>query len=290
MTFDRRGDAAAVAGFAPFDQTFTTLGARGSFALARAVRLDLGDAYAGGTLLPKRHDPQAQLTYRPGARFTLRAAAGSAYATAPNEVLAGRDGASPALPPETSFGYRISADGMLSGNDRVWISAHAERRFQTFLAGPASALGEGPANAANRGIDLGFERTAAASGLGGLVYAAFDRTEGFGPAALPGRAGTAYALGSSEFAGEPATRVGLAVTYRLKPACVEKAGATLLGSGNALDGRAVTLANVSLCLPVFGAADVRIGEENAFGAAISNPVLAPLYYPHEFTFALGVSH
>jgi hypothetical protein len=70
---------------------------------------------------------------------------------------------------------------------------------------------------------------------------------------------------------------------------VEQAGATLLGSGNALNGHAVTLANVSLCFPVFGAADIRVGEENAFGATVLNPVLAPLYYPHEFTFALGVS-
>lgn len=289
LTFDRRGDAAAIAGFAPFAQTFTTFGARGSFALARALRLELGDAYAGGTLLPKRHDPQAELTYRPGARFTFRAAAGSAYATAPNEVLAGRDGASPALPPETSFGYRVGADGTLSGNDRVWISAHAERRFQTFLVSAANGFGEPLADAANRGIDLGFERTAVANGFGGLVYAAFERTEGFGPPALSGRTGTAYALVASEFAGEPSSKFGLALTYRLTPACVEQAGATLLGSGNALTGHAVTLANVSLCFPVFGAADVRVGEENAFGASVLNPVLAPLYYPHEFTFALGVS-
>lgn len=289
VTFDRRGDAAAIAGFAPFDQTFTTFGVRAGFALARAVRLELADAYAGGTLLPKRHDPQAELTYRPGARFTIHASAGSAYATAPNEVLAGRDGASPALPPETSFGYRVGADDALSGNDRVWLTAHAERRFQTFFADAASASGVPPADAANRGIDLGFERTATASGFGGLAYVAFDRTEGFGPAALPGRAGTAYALGPSEYAGEPASRFGLALTYRLNPACVEKVGATLLGSGNALDAHAVTLANISLCFPVFGAADVRIGEENAFGAVILNPVLAPLYYPHEFTFALGVA-
>jgi len=36
-----------------------------------------------------------------------------------------------------------------------------------------------------------------------------------------------------------------------------------------------------------GIVDVRLGLENMFGLAVSNPALVPFYQPHEYTLTLG---
>jgi hypothetical protein len=71
--------------------------------------------------------------------------------------------------------------------------------------------------------------------------------------------------------------------------CEDRFGVTFLGDGNALSPHPVSLAGASLCATIFGLVNVRAGEENLFGVAVSDRLLAPLYVPHELTFSLGTS-
>jgi hypothetical protein len=278
FAFDRRTEIASLGSAPPVSQTFTSLGARGSFALTPIARLAFGDTYSGGTLVPARDDPEAAFALQASRAFGVRLSAGSSFATAPDDVLAGRTSASGGLAPETAFGYRITLDERLDASDRAWLAAYSERRFETFAA---------LADAANRGVGIGFER-APARGLGASAYVALQRTNLAGGATPLGRRSAAFSAGAgAELADEPDAKERLALTYRFTPACEERVGATFLGANNGLSPAASTLAEISLCIPLFGLADARVGESNLFGAAVSDPSLAPLYRPHEFTFSLG---
>ncbi|MBD5633510.1 MAG: hypothetical protein IAI49_03425, partial [Candidatus Eremiobacteraeota bacterium] len=279
FAFDRRSELTSPSGGAPVAQTFTTLSAHGDFALARAVALELAEDYSGGTLVRGRSDPTIALSFRPTGAISLRLAAGSAFATAPGAVLAPRIAGSPALLPETAFGYRLTADARVDGNDRLWLTAYNERRFDLFSSF---------ADAANRGVGVGFERSPA-RGLGAIAYVALQRNDAYGGLQPAFRVSDA-ALSSASLSGaveDPSAKERFALTYRMSPTCDDHVGATLLGANDALSPRAVTLGDVSLCVPI-GFIDVRIGEQNAFGAKVTDALLAPLYQPHEFTFSLGI--
>jgi hypothetical protein len=277
-SFDRRSESATFAGEPAVHQTFTTLDILGSFALAHALGLDVGDAYSGGTLVPARNDPRIALSYRPGTVLSFGLEAGSGFATAPDELLASRSAASLPLPPETSFGYRATANAKIDGLDRIWLIAYAQRRFETF-----GSL----ADAQNRGAGIGFER-APAKGFGTDAYVALERSYASGPA-QPARDAAAFSGDAgAQLADDPFAKERLAFTYAASPTCVSRVGATFLGANNAFSTHAVTLGGVSLCAPLFGVLDVRVGEANVFGASVSDPFLAPLYVPHEFTFGLGI--
>jgi hypothetical protein len=275
--FDRRGERTTLGAAPTFDQTFTTFDIRGGFALAQHVRMDLSDAYSGGTLVHARNDPAAALSFRASTSLSLRLSAGGAYATAPDTVLAGRGAASAPLAPETAFGYRLRGDLKLDAKDALWVSGYRERRFDTF-----SAL----ANATNTGVGIGASRTPA-TGLGGLVYVALAGSRLTGPVQPLARIPTNI-FAFDEVGSTPYSKARAALTFGSTATCQSQIGTTFLGSNNALAGHAVALGDVSLCVPLFGIANVRVGEENVFGVAVVDPILAPLFYPHEVFFSVGV--
>jgi hypothetical protein len=275
--FDRRGEQTTLGTAPTFDQTFTTFDVRGGFALAQHVRMDLADAFSGGTLVHARNDPAAALSFRASTSLSLRLSAGGAYATAPDTVLAGRAAGAAPLAPETAFGYRLRGDLKLDAKDTLFVSGYRERRFDTFAT---------LANATNAGVGIGASRTPA-TGLGGLVYVALASNQQGGPtqplARIPPNLFAFDDVGST-----PYSKARAALTFGSVATCQSQIGTTFLGSNNALAGHAVALGDVSLCVPVFGIANVRVGEENVFGVAVADPVLAPLFYPHEVFFSLGL--
>jgi hypothetical protein len=275
--FDRRGEQTTL-GMAPtVDQTFTTFAVRGGFALAQHVRMDLADAYSGGTLLHTRNDPAASLSFRASTSLSLRLSAGGAYATAPDSLLATRNATSTPLAPETAFGYRLRGDLKLDAKDTLWLSGYRERRFDTFTT---------LANATNTGIGIGASRTPA-TGLGGLVYVALSSNRQSGPTQPLARI-PPNLLAFDQVGSTPYSKARAALTFGSVATCQSQIGTTFLGSNNALTGHAVAIGDVSLCVPVFGIANVRVGEENVFGVAVADPVLAPLFYPHEVFFSVGL--
>jgi len=275
--FDRRGEQTTLGAAPMVDQTFTTFAVRGGFALAQHVRMDLADAYSGGTLVHARNDPSASLAFRASTSLSLRLSAGGAYATAPDTLLATRNATSTPLAPETAFGYRLRGDLKLDAKDTLWLAGYRERRFDTFTT---------LANATNTGIGIGASRTPA-TGLGGLVYIALASDRQTGPAQplarIPPNLFAFDQVGSTPYSKARAT-----LTFGSVATCQSQIGTTFLGSNNALTGHAVAIGDASLCVPVFGIANVRVGEENVFGVAVSDPVLAPLFYPHEVFFSVGV--
>jgi len=279
FSFDRRSENTFIAATSPVDQTFSTFVARGQFALARPVRLELADAYSGGTLLPARNDPQIALLIRPTAKLSVRVAAGSDFATAPDALLAERSGTAPQLAPETAFGYRAGVDDRPDAHSRVWFDAYDERRYDLFAPLP---------DATNRGAGAGYERTPA-RGFGAVAYLALEHSDAFGTPQLPFRyqSDATPLVPGAQLAGDPFAKARLALTYRSSPTCEDSAGVTILGANNALASRSVALGSVALCAQFFGAFDVHVGEENLFGAVVRDTLLAPLYQPHEFTFSLG---
>jgi hypothetical protein len=275
--FDRRGERTTLGAAPTVEQTFTTFAVRGGFALAQHVRMDLADAYSGGTLVHARNDPGASLSFRASTSLSLRLSAGSAYATAPDTLLAARNASATPLAPETAFGYRLRGDLKLDAKDSLWLSGYRERRFDTF-----STL----ANATNNGIGIGASRTPA-TGLGGVLYVALASNRQSGPTQPLAR------IPPNDLAFDPAgntpySKARAALTFGSAATCESQIGATFLGSNNALTGHAVAIGDVSLCVPAFGIANVRVGEENVFGAAVADPVLAPLFYPHEVFFSVGL--
>jgi hypothetical protein len=250
---------------------------RSGFALAQHVRMDLADAFSGGTLLHTRDDPAASLSFRASTLLSLRLSAGGAYATAPDTLLTTRNATSTPLAPETGFGYRLRGDLKLDAKDTLWLSGYRERRFDTFTT---------LANATNTGIGIGASR-APATGLGGLVYVALANDRQSGPAQPLARIPPTL-LALDRVGSTPYGKARAALTFGSVATCQSQIGTTFLGSNNALTGHAVAIGDVSLCVPVLGIANVRVGEENVFGMAVSDPVLAPLFYPHEVFFSVGV--
>ena len=171
FSFDRRSDLAMVDGV-DVDSTFTTALARGDFQLSRDARLELGEVLSGGTLLPQRTDPQAGFSYRVGNRLMLSASAGSAYATAPDTVLAALPADVHALVPETTFGWRVSAERELAAGDHLSLSAFDIARYDIFA---------NLADARTQGLQLGFNHD---PGVGRLAIAGFvglASSDAFGP-------------------------------------------------------------------------------------------------------------
>ena len=280
LGFDRRTESASLStGYAK--QTFSTLTARAGLQLARDVRLDLGDAYGGGTSLPRRHDPHATLLVRATDRVTLRASAGSAYATAPAATLA------TAMPderdvlrrPETSFGYRAAADLQLDANEHAYALAYTLRRYDTFTA---------VAGARSSGVVLGVERRAPLGGFGGLAYVDLDRAYALGgPQPVARDLDAAPLLAESQLPGAASSKARIVAMYRGRSGVAVRLGTTLLGADNALSARALALGDAALAIPIGTLLSARIGVQNAFGARIADPILAREFAPHEVTFTLG---
>lgn len=273
ISFDRRTEDALVTGIAPVDETFTTLRGQADVQLSHASRLEFGDAIAGGTYVPRRNLPYVALALHPESMLTLRLAAGDAYAT-PLDVLGGEvaRGALDA-PPETSFGIRASADMALSNADHIRLAAFTLRRFNTFAS---------LSQARSTGVEVGFDRSSLPGRLGIVADVNFMRTYAFGSQQPQERyVGLPLAAGE-QLADDPYATARLAFAYRTAAGDVSF-GSTLLGANNALSPRAVVLGDVSLRLAFASFADVRLGIQNLFGQAIADPILAPLYPPHELT-------
>jgi hypothetical protein len=275
-SYDRRSDELALDGGEQIAQSVSTLRLGAGLQLSRLSRLDLSDAISSGSELPHRTDPQAALTLRPGSTVTLRFAAGGAYETAPDELLAAA-GAAGHVAPETSFGYRASADVTLPQNDRLRLAAFELRRFDTFAD---------DAGARSSGLEFDFERQALPGRLGLDVGLGLTKTYAFGTAQPYLRTLLATpVLAGEQLPGDPYSKARLALTYDANVAEFS-VGTTLLGANNALSNRAVALSEASLRLKLASVADLRLGLENLFGQAIASPEIAPLYPPHEVTLTL----
>jgi hypothetical protein len=279
FAFERRTDDLALAPEPPVAQTFTSFSLLSKFAVARAVDLTAGDAYAGGTLLHERNDPQIELTYRAGTKVEVHLGAGGAFATAPEAFLALRNAASPALAPETAFGERLRVDARPNARDTFGLAVYDERRFATF----GSLSG-----ATDRGASVNYER-APATGLGGFASAAFVRSYAYGGAQPFFRIADSLGVAAGEQQPEiPYAKERVGITYRAPDGCVSQVSSTFLGANNAFAPHAVAIGDAVGCLQLFGLVDVRAGEHNLFGATVSDPVLAPLFVPHEYTLSVGL--
>jgi TonB dependent receptor len=274
--YDRRSDDLALDGGPEIAQSVATFRFVADLQLSRLSRLEIGDALGSGTSLPHRDDPQVALLLRPGNNVTLRFAAGSAYATVPEELVAAA-GAGERFAPETSFGYRASADIATHAGDHVRAAAFEVQRFDSFAE---------LADARSAGLEFGFEREALPGRLGIDAGLDLTRTQAFGPEQPYLRALLATpSIAGEQLAGDPYSKARLALTYDTN-AVEFRVGATLLGANNALADHAVALAGLSLRLRIASVADVRFGFENAFGQAVLDPELAPLYPPREITLTL----
>lgn len=276
FSFDRRSDFANVGG-ASVDSTFTTAMARGDFQLSRDARLELGDVLSGGTLLPARTDPQLGLSYRASQTLTLSAAAGSAYATAPDAILGALPSSVHALAPETSFGWRLAADRQLASGDRMTLSGFDLLRYDVFsnLAGARS-----------EGLELAYAHEAAPGSIGIAGFVDLARSIAFGAVQPWYRSvGQPRLFDGAQLPGDPFSKARLALTYRSRGGVRAGLGATLLGANNAFaNGTATTLGDAFFEAPVLQLFDVRLAASNLFGYAVA-PALAPLYAPHEVSFS-----
>ncbi len=278
LSFDRRRESATFTTGNAYDQTFSTLGAHTDFALGTAGRLELGGALSSGTQLAARIDPDARLTLHPTGMMTVRLAAGSSFATAPDAVLAA--GSGPDLrAPETSFGYRASVEAPLHGRQTIWGAAYELRRFDRF---------ESLADARSLGAQAGYEAPAAPGGFGASAFVELAKTYAYGPAQPLARyANVDPLVPLAELEGDPYSKARAALTYRSKLGFSLEAGSTLLGAGNALANHAVVLGDASLRVSFGKIGTVALGVSNAFGTGVTNPLLAPLYAPRELTLTIG---
>jgi hypothetical protein len=161
----------------------------------------------------------------------------------------------------------------------VRLNVYNDRRFDTF--GPF-------ANAASRGVGLGFER-ARARGLGAIAYLALDRSYVYGSAQPFFRNAESYGTFAGEqLSEEPYAKARAGLTYRTSATCESRIGTTFFGANNAYATTGVAIGDASVCFRLFGFADVRAGEHNLFGVVVRDPVLAPLLTPHEYTLSLGL--
>ncbi len=274
--FSRQTERATIDGSSLADETLSTLRIGTDVQLSGTSRLELADAIGSGSQLSRRNDPQIALALRPTSSVTLRFAAGSAYATSLDVLgTAARD----TTPPETSFGYRASADASLADGDHLRVALFTLRRFDSF-----AALAEASAT----GAELGYERMPVAGGLGIQAAVDFTRARAFGSQQPAARFAGPATIDGAQLAQDPFTKGRFAFAYRTSVSEVDF-GSTLLGANNALSGRAIVLGDASVRVPLAGFADLRVGVQNLFGQAIADPFLAPLYPPHEFTLTVGSS-
>ena len=275
--YDRRSES-AIASYATLQRSYSAVTARTGFPLAQAVRLDLADAYGGGSQMNRRHSPHATLTIGAGERVTLRLSAGGAFATLPLDTLATLAPGESETAPETSFGYRGAVNVQLDGSDRAWLSVFTLRRFD--------ALAQ-LSQAASRGFEIGFERSQDHAGLGALGFLSLQRAYGFGAVQPFARIFTQPQGEDVQLAGDAYSKARIAITYRTPGTFDLRIGTTFLGSNNALSQSGFALGDASLGVSLGSIAQARIGIENAFGHQITDPILATEYAPREITFSLG---
>jgi hypothetical protein len=276
ISYDRRLDAASIAGSTAMTQTYATLRLHGDIQLSQRMRLEVAGVNTGG-MGRARNDPQVALTMRAASHLTLRLAAGSAFATEPAYALA----IAPQdlrVAPETSFGYRATADASLDPSDHLRLSVFSLQRRDLFAA---------LANGRAAGVEVGFERAPVPGRLGGSAFVALTRSYLYGPAQPAARDlyGLQF-LDGAQLDGEPYAKARGSLDYPARSFDL-RFGTTLLGANNALATHAVALGDASIGLRVLGALDLRVGLHNMFGVPVDDPVLAPLFPRHEFTVTFG---
>ncbi len=281
---DRRREAAA-AGSGSYGETRSTYDLRGSFAIARSARLELGDASSDGGFVHARHDPHAALDVRLARRASLRFFAGSAYVAFPVERLAtlvplrAATSNARAFAPETSFGYRVTADVQLRSDARAWASLFTLRRY-----GVLAQLSQGAA----RGIEVGYERRAARGGIGVSAYADLARTYEYGAPSVGTRAAIAtHSLSGEQLPGDAYAKARTAVDYRGRDGVDVRFGATLLGNDNAFTRRPLVLGDLGIRVPLGDTLEARLGLSNLFRQRIGDPTLAREFVPREITLTFG---
>lgn len=276
--FDRRSDDAT----GP-SRAFTTVTARANVALAPGARLELADAYGSGTQLARRHDPQLALALRVAPRTTLDLAAGSAYATAPDDLVRSEVAAGASskilLAPETSFGYRLRFEQLSNAGDRTWIALDTMRRFDRFAA---------LAEARSTSFEIGYEREIEPGRFGGGAYVRVRRSNAYGFAQSSERDAERLGLiaGSQSWRGAPATKARATFGYADRDGSFTL-GATYLGAESALSAHAIVLGDARARFAIAGVARLGFGIENLFGAGVENPNLRSFYPPREITLTLG---
>ena len=276
----RHEDASLENGALAYGESRATIDLRGHFAVGRGVRAEVGDAFGSGGGASRRGDPHAAVDVRAG-RFVARFFAGSAYATAPVDVVALVPASARAflVLPETAFGYRASVDYRITPATHVSLALFSLRRYDAYATF---------SQAATRGVELGFERRPAPGRLGASAFVDLTRAYVFGaPSASPRAAFGEAAASDAQLPGDAYSKVRGALDYRGLDGIDVLFGATLVGANNAFDAHALLLGELGLRVPIGTAFEGRLGVENLFRARIADPTLASDFASRELTLTFG---
>ncbi len=268
-------------GVASIAQTTSSFLVRAETPLTKSLRFSAADVFSSGNGFAARSDPQAGLAYRPSEWLTLRASAGSSYATQPLVAL---DPARPSLAnaPATAFAYHLSAGAQLSSLDTLSLDAFRINQFDRFAS---------LSNARSSGLTVGFSHAVSGTGLAVSGYASALHSYAFGtvqPASRYASTGDVV-LGGAQFAGMPYSSGRLELAYQRADGIAVRVGTSYYGANNGLGPKATTLSDAGLLVPVGKLFNAQFGVRNLFGA-VPPPSATSLYGgPGELTLSLGRS-
>jgi hypothetical protein len=236
-------------------QTTTVTGLLG-FKLGQSGRLDLSDSRSAGTGIGTRNDPRAALSLPLAGAWTFRADAGSAYVSAPYELVS-VNAAAVTYSPETSFGYRAGADLALSGGSTLSLGTFGLTRWNRFAT---------LASARSQGIDVEYAHPAPGVGLGFDAGLGLAHDVAFGPPQPAARIVQSVPLGGGEIPGVADTRARLGFTYRTAKGMQFSATALSLGPNNGITAGTLHYADLAASVPVFHYFSLRMDGATPLGS------------------------
>ncbi len=236
-------------------QTTTATGQLG-IKLGQSGSLALADTRTAGTAIAARQDPHVALSLPLAGAWTMRATAGSAYVSAPYELVAANP-AAVAFAPETSFGYRAGADLALAGGSTLSFGAFGLTRWNRFAS---------LASARSQGLDLGYARTPASVGWGLDAGLGLARDIAYGPAQPASRVVQSLPFGSGAIPGVADTRARLGLSYKTASGLQFNATALSLGPNNGITDRALRYADVGASVPLLRIFSLRIDSATPLGS------------------------
>ncbi len=255
LTYDRRGERIGNPGGAATMQ-LATLTLHADVRVGPSGRLELAGAQSSGTGLHSRRDLRGALVVPAGGGWTLRASAGSAFATEPYELLATAPPAGRVLAPETSFGFRAGADLNLDAETALSFGAFRQARWNAF------APFEG---ARTQGLDAGFSRAPAGAGLTFDARLALVGESAFGGPQPPARYAGDFVTLDGALSGAM-SRGHAAIGYRNGAGAELRFETDYFGRNNVVAGGATTFSALSLRLPIAGSLAARFDAATPLGA------------------------